>query len=100
MMTETVKILHRQLSKEFIFDGVQCRVIAVLEDLPGLVLEDLQQEQGVQQNQYGNAHRRAPTTYTIAVQSHLATELHPLYSVLLTEAEQQQLKKDLYPNPE
>lgn len=64
MIIADLKLL---LGKQLDYKGTQCEVIDVLEDDPALVLKNLEDESSIQADQYGEAHRRAPETFTVNV---------------------------------
>lgn len=46
---------------------VLCQVVDVLDDGPTLVLIDFDQHTRIQPDQHGEAHRRVPQTYSVAL---------------------------------
>ena len=56
--------------------GAVCCVIEVLEDGPAIVLADAENTE-IQDNQYGDPHRRVTQTYTIPVLSADRSGIHP-----------------------
>ena len=58
------------------------QVIEILEDGPTLVLESLQQRKVVQQNQYGEGHRRVPHRLSIPIYGDDRQSLHPDFLTL------------------
>lgn len=60
------------------------QVIEILEDGPTLVIESLQRRV-VQQNQYGEGHRRAPHRLSIPVRDSNQQHLHPDFLALTIE---------------
>lgn len=73
----TSEDLRHIIGKQLNYKGHQCEVIEVLEDGPQLVLRNLDVElesqesipsesrNPIQPNQFGEAHRRTPETFTI-----------------------------------
>ncbi len=48
-------------------EGTVCEIIEVLEDGPSLILQDCEKHPIIQADQYGEAHRRVPTTRTVPI---------------------------------
>lgn len=63
-------------------DGIACAVIEVLEDGPSLVLQALSDTTTIQPNQYGDATRRVPVTYTVPVLTAEHDALHEEFLAL------------------
>lgn len=63
MIAADLKLL---LGKSLDYKGTPCEVIDVLEDDPSLVLRSLDNDSRIQADQYGEAHRRAPETFTVS----------------------------------
>jgi len=57
--------LQQLLGLAVTLEGKRCQVIEILEDGPSVVVECLDLEPGVQPNQFGDGHRRAPRHITI-----------------------------------
>lgn len=55
------------IGRELDWLGRRCRIVEVLVDGPALVLEPLAAEPAIQQNQYGEATRRAVEVHTVAL---------------------------------
>jgi hypothetical protein len=62
--------------------GMQCRIIEVLEPGPVLVLQCENSNGVIQPNQYGDATRRVPKTISLPVLTEDGSELHPLFRML------------------
>jgi hypothetical protein len=60
------------------YEGVECQIIEILEDGPSLVLQN-EVAHAIQPDQYGEAHRRVPSTFTIAIFNKDKTELNPAF---------------------
>lgn len=86
-MTELLDTLHAFLGREVVFDGVHCQVIDVLSDGPSLVLSRLGTAGIIQTDQYGDARRRVPETYTVPLRSRIEDDLHPVVRALATDPE-------------
>ena len=69
--------LRGMIGIELYCDNRVCQVIEVLEDAPSLVLQYF--ENDIQENQHGNAHRRTPETFCIAVLTSDKKELSELF---------------------
>ncbi len=65
MPLDSIPKLQEFLGRELIYSGTACRVIEILEEDPALVLEDRGDSRIIQANQYGEARRRAPRTFTV-----------------------------------
>lgn len=78
----TLEQLRNMIGLYMLYQGMRCQVIEVLEDGPALVLQSSEESPGIQPNQYGEATRRAPVTYTIPVLNEEHTELHPEFLAL------------------
>ncbi len=61
------KTLNNLIGREVSYQGTRCRIIEILEEDPALVLQDYQPQKTVQPNQYGEANRRAPRVFTVAL---------------------------------
>lgn len=59
-------------------EGVDCRIIEVLEDGPSLVLQN-ETTHSIQPDQYGEAHRWVPHTFTIPIFNDNKTEINPAF---------------------
>lgn len=66
--------LRRLIGQSVMHKGICCHVLEVLHDGPTLVLVD-EQNTDIQDNQYGEASRVVPRTYTVPVRAGAA--LHP-----------------------
>jgi hypothetical protein len=78
----TLEQLRNMIGLHMLHQGVRCQVIEVLEDGPSLVLQSVEESPTIQPNQYGEATRRVPVTYTIPVLNKDHTELHPDFLAL------------------
>lgn len=61
--------------------GIDCKVVEVLEDGPSLVLTSID-ESHIQMDQYGNPLRRVPQTFNVPVLSSDGKTIHPSYLAL------------------
>ncbi len=69
----SVQQLRKLIGIEVIHQGLCCRIIEILEHEPALVLQSTGPREGIQDNQFGDPHRRVAEVYTIP----LYDELHP-----------------------
>lgn len=74
--------LSRLIGQEVTFEGVPCRIVEILEDGPALILQHSLEHTHIQPDQYGEAHRRVPTTVTVAVLDSSGTDYTPAFSAL------------------
>ncbi len=88
-MNQLLTELHALIGREVDYAGVYCQVIDVLSDGPSLVLGRLRDEGVIQPDQYGDAKRRVPKTYTVPLISEIDHDLHPVVRAL---AEPEQLE--------
>ena len=73
----TIDQLRGLIGERVSFREIQCCVIELLEDEPALVLQDREEHTVIQDNQYGEPHRRVACTYTVPVLSRDRHSLHP-----------------------
>lgn len=74
--------LRRMIGIQVYHQGKPCVVIEVLEDNIALVLQALEGDATIQGNQFGDARRRVPLTYTIPVLNTERDSLHPDFLTL------------------
>ena len=55
-------------------EGVICCVVEVIDEGPAIVLERRDQYLSIQPDQFGEAHRRVPQTFTVSILSIERTE--------------------------
>ncbi len=77
----TPEQLRALIGQRVLHEGCLCQVIEVLEEGPCLVLQDLGGPD-IQPDQYGEAHRLAPRTYTVPVWDEAQGELHAKFLAL------------------
>ena len=74
------------LGRAVTYRGHTCRVVELLDDPPALILQDeASGTTDMQANQHGEAHRRVPRTYTVALYHYNAAgerEVHPDFRAL------------------
>lgn len=58
------------------YHGATCEVVEVLEDGPAVVLRD-RRETAIQDDRFGDPHRRVAQTYTVPVVDEDGVRLHP-----------------------
>lgn len=69
--------LQALLGLRLTYRGVACRVVEILEEGPALVLEGCGDSRIIQANQYGEACRRAPQTFTVPLLNIRGDGLNP-----------------------
>lgn len=69
--------LRGMIGIKLCYNDKACQVVEVLEDGPSLVLQYF--ENGIQDNQHGNAHRRVPETFCIPILSRDKNELSEVF---------------------
>ncbi|HKJ94286.1 MAG TPA: hypothetical protein VKA32_01500 [Gammaproteobacteria bacterium] len=69
--------LEALIGSEVRFRGRRLTVVEVLSERPALVLSETDGASGIQANQFGEAARRAPRTWTIPVRDSNG-DVHPL----------------------
>ena len=89
MVTESVQTisvdrLRRMIGACVCYRGTNCLVAEVLEDGPALVLQDSTQTD-IQDNKFGDPHRRVARTYTVPVMEAAGDRLHPEFLQLRLE---------------
>lgn len=62
-----VQQLRKLIGLEVEHQGICCRIVEVLEREPALVLEACGQREAIQDNQYGDPHRRVAEVFTISL---------------------------------
>lgn len=78
MATLNIQDLRRLIGRRVVHQGTPCLVVELLEHEPALVLEASGPREGIQDNQYGNPHRRVPEVFTIPFFEEPGSEaLHP-----------------------
>ena len=65
MPTYSVEQLRKLIGLEVMYQGVCCRIIEILDHEPALVLEASGPREGIQDNQFGDPHRRVARVFTI-----------------------------------
>lgn len=73
----SLKQLRGMIGIKLCHNNKKCQVVEVLEDGPSLVLQYF--EDNIQNNQYGNAHRRVPETFCIPILSRDKKELSEVF---------------------
>ena len=67
MPTCNLQQLRNLIGLEVMHQGVCCRIVEILEHEPALVLEASGPREGIQDNQFGDPHRRVSEVFTIAL---------------------------------
>ena len=71
----TVERLRNLIGLRVRYGQAVCQIIEVLEDGPCLVIQDISEGTTIQPDQYGEAHRRVPSTTTIRIYNQDGTDL-------------------------
>ncbi len=61
------KDLYAMIGLHVRYQGAICQVLEILEEESTLILSDLESHTSIQTDQYGEAHRRVPQTYSIKI---------------------------------
>lgn len=67
MSSHSVQQLRKLIGREVVHQGMCCRIVEILEHEPALVLEACGARKEIQDNQYGDPHRRVAETFIIAL---------------------------------
>jgi hypothetical protein len=59
--------LRKLIGVEVVHQGLCCQIVEILEHEPALVLQSCGPREGIQDNQFGDPHRRVPEVFTIAL---------------------------------
>jgi len=70
--------LNGLIGQQLLYQGIPCRVIEILDDGPALVLQDGEEHKVIQADQHGEARRRVPQVFTVAVLNSRRDGLNPL----------------------
>jgi hypothetical protein len=70
--------LDALVGRQVEYDGRRLRIVEWLPEGPSLVLADTGDTPRIQDDQFGEARRRAPETWTIPVYEHASNTYHPL----------------------
>lgn len=74
--------LKRLLGLRLSYQGIPCRVIEILDEEPALVLQDCAGPRTIQANQHGEASRRVPRIFTVALLDTRRDDLNPALAEL------------------
>jgi hypothetical protein len=78
MATLNTQDLRRLIGQRVLHQGIPCLVVELLEHEPALVLEASGPREGIQDNQYGDPHRRVAEVFTIPLfEAPGSKSLHP-----------------------
>ena len=69
--------IERLLGRQLIYQGALCEIIEILGEGPRLVLQDCQPHSVIQADQFGDARRWVPRTYTVALYNIRRDGLNP-----------------------
>lgn len=85
-MTSEPKLceLRKTIGSHVDYKGADCEIIEILEDGPYLVLRDVAHDAIIQPNQFGEAHRRTPETFTVPVFTKGTQEFNPFIARLVS----------------
>ncbi len=76
--------LRQCIGRSLEIQGRRCQVIDILEDGPQMVIQVIG-EVSIQADQWGEAHRRTPETFSMVVYDEATGRINPLLSKLLEE---------------
>jgi hypothetical protein len=78
MAARNIQDLRQLIGRRVLHQGIPCLVVEFLEHEPALVLEASGPREGIQDNQYGDPHRRVAEVFTIPLYETPDSEnLHP-----------------------
>ena len=92
--TELLSLLHDLIGLQGHYHGHHYELVEIIDRGPKVVLERIDQ-QIIQNDSYGEAHRLVNSTYTVNVQSELGTQIHPVLQEFLGDAICQTLQQPL-----
>lgn len=75
--------LYALVGQRVVYGGRHLMVVDVLTEGPSLVLNEPEGAGQIQRNRFGEASRRAPTSWTIPVLDPATGEIHPLLRELV-----------------
>lgn len=65
MPAYTIQQLRKLIGIEVVYQGSHCRIIEILEHESALVLQSTGPREGIQDNQFGDPHRRVSEVFTV-----------------------------------
>ncbi len=74
--------IERLIGRSLHYRGIPCRVIDVLPEGPAVVLEGTRPDRAIQANQYGEATRRAPETFSVPLLNIRGDDINPVLLAL------------------
>lgn len=74
--------LRGLIGRRINYQGTECRIIEVLEDGPSVVLEEYTDHTVIQDDQYGEGHRRVAPTFSIPLWDAQSGGLNPALAEL------------------
>lgn len=78
MATLNIRDIRQLIGQRVIHRGIPCLVVEYLEHEPALVLEVSGPREGIQDNQYGDPHRRVAEVFTVPLfETPNSDNLHP-----------------------
>lgn len=82
-MATSLQQLRKLIGQQVVHQGVCCQIIEILEHEPAVVLQATGPREGIQDNQFGDPHRRVPEVYTIPLfDLQNGGEIHPDFVAL------------------
>lgn len=76
-MLFNIQQIEGLLGRKIIYQGGPCQIIEILGEGPCLVLQDCQSHSVIQADQFGDARRWAPRTFTVALYNIRRDGLNP-----------------------
>ena len=92
---ELLQALAVLIGREGVIENRQLRVVEILRSGPSLVLGEIGAD-AMQESLYGQARRRAPRHFQVALRSEIGQQLHPVARALLNEEEQARFLRLLF----
>ncbi len=78
MNIQNIRDIRQLIGRHVLHQGIPCMVVEFLEHEPALVLETNGPREGIQDNQYGDPHRRVAEVFTIPLfEAPGSDDLHP-----------------------
>ncbi len=81
----TLEQLRDLIGQRIHYQGLDCQIIEVLEDGPSVVLQECTADTVIQDDQYGEGHRRVAPTFTIPLHDAHSGEINPLLRVAVKQ---------------
>ena len=74
--------LRGLIGRRIHYQGLDCQIIEVLEDGPSVVLQECTAHTVIQDDQYGEGHRRVAPTFSIPLWDAHSGEINPVLAEL------------------